>query len=721
MHRTKASSSSGIRTVQLSSLETAARQFVQERESGRRTARTIAHAGADIRMFARRMATMALVVLMTLFYPAGIYAEGAETPSSETPQTTELAPTPPPAETPPPASAPAPEATPSALAPVPAPMSNPEPAPQPAPTDPKKYVYNPQTGMWENDTYAWDPVTKKTKPKTQQKYSFNSSTGHWDTTEYKYDPGTNKYVPNKNSSNNAALSVPISAGNADAVPSGHTFDSFYDASISNHVNSDARSGDASVAGNTFGGSALTGDAAAMAYIINLLQSSTSFMNGSPITTFSADIKDNWMGDLLIDPGVLSALQPATTTDGTDVAIHVDQNGRIDNNITLNAVSGGAKVEGNTSAGDATSGNAAAVANVVNMMNSAINSGNSFMGMLNIYGNLDGDILLPQGVIDTLLASNATAPPTTQLSTGNIENSEVLAQFNDKQAINNNINTTASSGDATVDHNTIGGSAQTGTASTNVTVLNMTGKQIVGANSLLVFVNVLGKWVGVIMDAPTGTTSAALGGGITQNTSAVSANIRADGDQQINNDINVGARTGDADVTDNTRAGDAKTGDAKAGANIANIMNSSLNLSNWFGVLFINVFGSWNGSFGKDTSAGGLAAQPGVQTAAATTGGSDNVKVFRFVPTGNGTQRLEPTQFANVGADVSEPPAPAVAAATTINDQMPVKIKPQEPQMPTPSTDWVIPALGFFAGGSLLGTERIVSNRQRRRGIPKSNR
>jgi hypothetical protein len=570
--------------------------------------------------------------------------------------------------------------------------------------------------LWESEYYTWDPVTKKTQPKTPQSYSYNPATNKWDTTEYRYDPASNKYVPNKVSSNSNPSTVALAPPSS---PSGNTsnfaFDLFYNANISNNINSQAYSGDASVFGNTTGGSATTGDAAAIANIINVLQSTASFLGGAPITTFSSNLNGDWVGDLVIDPAVLASLQPATMSDDTNVKVNVDQNGQINNNVTLDAGSGDASVQKNTTSGDATSGDANAVANIVNLMNSAISSGDSFIGMLNIYGNLDGDILLPPGVLDSLLASNATAPATTSLGDQNIENSELLAQFTDTQAINNNVNATATTGQATVDHNTQAGNATTGDAATNITVLNLTGKQIVGANSLLVFVNVLGKWVGVIMDAPTGATAAALGDKTSTVTGGLTGDLTTNTNNQINNNIDVNAASGDATVANNTKAGNATTGDATASVNLLNIMNSSLSFSNWFGVLFINVFGSWNGSFGKDTTAGTQPQAPAAQTAAAGAGSNNDVQVFRFEPTGQGTQRLVRAQYGGGAGQGPQTDNPIVAAANVSNHAPEVQVQTADNNSQV-SSGWVLPTMGFFAGSSLLGGERLVSRRQRRRSL-----
>src|SRR5690606_8694589 len=130
--------------------------------------------------------------------------------------------------------------------------------------------------------------------------------------------------------------------------------------------------------------------------------------------------------------------------------------------------------------------ATAVANVVNMMNSAIATGNSFLGILNIHGNLEGDILLPPNLLETLLASNI---PRTTISTGELVENEVDAEFTNSHSIVNNVNASATSGEAVVAGNTKAGNATTGNAQTDVTIFNLTGHNVVGKNSLLVFVNV----------------------------------------------------------------------------------------------------------------------------------------------------------------------------------------------------------------------------------------
>src|SRR5690606_16834111 len=111
----------------------------------------------------------------------------------------------------------------------------------------------------------------------------------------------------------------------------------------------------------------------------------------------------------------------------------------------------------------------------------------------------------------------------------------------------------------------------------------TGQTVVGDNALLVFVNVLGEWVGFITDAP-GASAAMYGSGITQNSVCQhcgESDYNVDQNITIRNNLNLAAVTGDAHVTYNTSAGDATTGDAQAAAHVSNITGSNFAMNGWF--------------------------------------------------------------------------------------------------------------------------------------------
>lgn len=609
----------------------------------------------------------------------------------------------------------------------------------PTGTDANTYTFNKATGLWENQYYTWNPTTHITTPKQDLGYSFNTTTGKWETIQWQYDAPSGKYVPRVIAINSV---MPAGANNANLVIP-HTLledggpDSAANLSeyakkalelnnannaLANNIASCSTSGAASVSNNNSAGSATSGDSNTMANVLNMLNSSWGNL-GNNIYTFNTDIYRNVIGDLHINPAAYGigagSTNTVNNTDNRTLQVNNSNDGSIYNKLNLCANSGNADVSFNTNAGSAKSGDANSVANVMNMINSSIESGKSFVGVMNIHGNFEGDILLPDHMLDQLISAAKSAPLAT-LNTSQVDNKQLLANLSDSKLIENNVNTVAASGAANVETNTHAGSATSGNADTNLTLLNLTGRDVIGNHGLLVFINVLGKWVGVIMDAPVGATSAALGGGIKSNTQLTSTNntsaeLNSSSNNGIKNDISVGARSGDATVSNNTNAGHATSGNATASANILNLIDSRMNLADWFGVLFINVFGNWHGSFGVDTPYG----NPAVLRAIAKSGKLpvQDMKVFKFTPSENNQNNI---RLENLPLDATNSvKANALLASTSYNGN---KLVAQSPQPIAKSTSQnvlkknVANILG--TGGlitlSFLGVDQISNLRQRRR-------
>ncbi len=487
----------------------------------------------------------------------------------------------------------------------------------------------------------------------KRNYTYNSTTGHWDTDKWRWDPVQKRYVrvttpspspastptPSPEATTDTEDEAEESAAtvsNADVDPEAviatdvdvsTNTDITNDADVTNALDSDAKTGNADVVRNTKAGDAKTGDASAVTTVVNSVHSTVGNKDdASGVAHFTIDLYGDIVGDITLGP----AIDNATIKNDVDISdrTNVQNNTSLANNLSLDAKSGDATVSGNTKAGSAKSGDANAVANVLNLINTIVAANKSFIGTINIHGNLNGDILVSPEFIPQLLASNAEVY-------GNF-NMPLSTTVNDDKSIVNNVKLNATTGDATVANNTSAGSAKTGAAETNLTILNLTGHEVDASKSLLVFVNVLGKWVGMIVDAPN-ATAAALGSGVVKNNVNISSDTNVNNNASIVNNIDLTAASGDATVTGNTQAGDAVSGDATASANIANISTSTLNLTDWFGVLYINVFGEWIGSFGIDTIAGKVFplkgdVVPKPQTRAA---GAPNLQ-FGFVPQGDTT-------------------------------------------------------------------------------------
>lgn len=375
-------------------------------------------------------------------------------------------------------------------------------------------------------------------------------------------------------------------------PTANANNSSPDASVAVHnsLTSDATSGSADVTKNIEAGNATSGNAAATATVLNV--ANANGLTAGNFKTFECDVTGDVQDNLVIDPTSLLPICKTTSEGSPNEAGKTQslQSGAslvdILNDIVLSTASGDASVIDNTKAGDATTGDAAALANIVNIANTAIGAKNSFLGVINIYGNLKGDILVPQSLVDSLIGSTGSSIPA------------------GSTAINNTIDASAASGEANVKNNTVGGDATTGDAATSLTVLNLTGQEVVAKNSLLVFVNVLGKWMGMIVPAP-GSNTAMLGSDVQSSSTATSISDEdhaGDSTTNITNNITVKAKSGDANVSGNMEAGNATSGKAQAGVNLLNITNSNFWLDDWFGALFINVLGSWLGDFDIQASA-----------------------------------------------------------------------------------------------------------------------
>lgn len=609
------------------------------------------------------------------------------------------------------------------------------------------YHYDCGLNLYVNDHYTYDPSTGVTSPIEPITYVCNASTQQYDYNIWTYSAPKSAYVLSA-----ASISTPPAGANVVACPtpnsasisntgegstnttglggsinntgggstntigesggSDGTLNNTTGAGVTNTITGVATSGNANVLSNTTAGGANTGDTTDIANVVNLLQSQAAMYGQGDVATFTANINGDVNGDLLLDPALLSTIQPTAGSPNLNNNLDVNNavNASINNNITLDSTSGNATVDANTNAGDATTGNATAIANLINMINSAITAGKSFIGTVNINGNLNGDILLPPNFIDQLIAANvptATISVTGAGSTNTIDehpqgNNTTVTNTNN-QGITNNIDATAASGTATVAKNTNAGSATTGTAVTHITAFNLTGSEVIGSNALLVFVNVMGTWVGMIVNAPAGSTAAALGGGLSTNKAGYNTtNVNNTNNAQINNNLDINARTGNASVTRNTNGGNATSGNARAAVNLLNIQNSGLSLANWFGILFINVFGTWNGSFGINTAAGNPVSTGGTIPGSFGGGGSvaDAAQLVSFAP------RFAASSTTSDNSDVP----PTIATVLAAQTQRSANAVAPTPLLQAHTRSYFLPVLAVVLFFSAMILEQIASRK-----------
>lgn len=395
--------------------------------------------------------------------------------------------------------------------------------------------------------------------------------------------------------------------------------------LTNSLDSSATSGDTTVANNSNVGTIGTGDSNASTTNINTLNSSIGLPNSAAPIIFNYDIIGNFNGDLLINPNQIpsSNTLPASGPTQTPISLDTLLNATLQNNINLSAVSGSSNVTNNLNTSDILTGDANAVANIINLLNSSISANGSFVGTINIFGNFEGNIVLPQDFVSNLIG---VAQPTQTDNLNGMLNSVGDQNF----SITNNINASATSGNVKAQNNSQIGDITSGDSSNNVVLMNLNNLQVTTKNMLLVFVNVLGTWLGLIFDAPSGSTTASLESNTPSDNAGQTiaplngSSLTLRTNLSIINNVNLAAQSGDANVAHNLHTGNIHTGNATTSANILNIISSRLNLSDWFGVLFINVFGKWHGNL---TVAPETISQPQNVPPVTNTSNSEATKVF----------------------------------------------------------------------------------------------
>ncbi|PJA86740.1 MAG: hypothetical protein CO141_03165 [Candidatus Moranbacteria bacterium CG_4_9_14_3_um_filter_42_9] len=239
------------------------------------------------------------------------------------------------------------------------------------------------------------------------------------------------------------------------------------------------------------------------------------------------------------------------------------------------------------------GEALAVADVVNEVNINIITDNGANSTQNITGDYTGDVNLLD-TFYTLLDSAQT------LNEGNQSALGALNIINDNSAvITNNVVVDANSGNNTIETGSdgyesdqSGAEIQTGDATAIANVVNLANLNIVGNNWLFAVVNVFGNWVGNLVVPGAGLLTlpgSVCGNGCLGNPTEVSNSNSAD----IQNNVGAVASTGENSISS---SGDAtiETGDAYAGTNVKNIVNTNIVDNNWF-FLVVNNMGSWMGS------------------------------------------------------------------------------------------------------------------------------
>jgi hypothetical protein len=318
---------------------------------------------------------------------------------------------------------------------------------------------------------------------------------------------------------------------------------------------------------------------------------------------------------------------ADATNVTNTNNFQNNDATVGNSLNLASNSGNNTAEKNTG-GDSTitTGDANTAGNVLTLANNNV-EGNIVYGVVNIFGDLHGDIIFPEEQLTGCCGTSNTAASNTgngtdstnTASSSNTTNSDTTQ--NNNANIQNNVNLAAQSGDNETSKNTDGTSSVTsGSTNTQASVVNVANSNIDGP-VWLVIVNQAGQWIGHIIGAATGSTAAGSSDiqltvdPVTGEISATNNGNGADSTNTVNaanssntttiqtnnanivNNVNLSANTGGNTASKNTGGNSTiTTGDAKVIASIVNFVNNNISGGGKLFVTVVNVFGSWVGNF-----------------------------------------------------------------------------------------------------------------------------
>jgi hypothetical protein len=359
----------------------------------------------------------------------------------------------------------------------------------------------------------------------------------------------------------------------------------------------ASTGD-NIASSTSGATIVTGNALANTNVTNVVN--VNVFNADALIAFlnrlaSGDEHVDLRSLLTDDGGMTTCMGCVMSTSSLAMNASSTNDASITNNVSVSASTGNNTASSSDGSSIAT-GNAYANANVVNVANTNIIDSHYVMLVLNSFGSLGGDIVLPNAsFFDTLLSpstANSNSTPVLSTDTTNTAN------------VSNNAATDATTGNnaaSSTDSSTI----QTGDSHAGTNVINTLNQNIVGGTRVVIVFRVYGNWSGTIYNMPTSFTWHGTSVGLeflsTSNTGTAQGGgnlaVSATNGASITNNVAVSAGTGNNNVSGSHSY--IGSGNAYANANIINMANTNIVGANWIQAI-INIFGDWSGniSFGQ---------------------------------------------------------------------------------------------------------------------------
>jgi len=449
--------------------------------------------------------------------------------------------------------------------------------------------------------------------------------------------------------------------------------------ISNILAAHATSGANTASDNTGNATVSTGDASLLSTLFNM--ANTNIFGANSVNILYQDIYGNYNGNIDLssaspyslinlsqDPLTFSSANNKTGSSSDNAAniqgsmtfdVLNQNDGNLVNDWDLSAVTGNNTADDNTGNATIDTGNADIIGNLINMLNTNIFTNEFYFGVINVYGNWLGNLILPEYPTsssgytgDTNATVNNTMTGSTSTNDANVDISKDLTNTNTNTGtVNGNYNLLADTGSNSASDNTMGGSVTSGNTYGEANVANWLNTNVTSdAPWWLIMVNNLGTWVPILQNTSTGAMIVldidALGlsgtggqsatGGIDANAQnemtgsnstndaavdlSLTGNVTNNNTGTITNNVDASAITGGNTADRNTGEGLVTTGDASIWLNVLNFLNTNISAPSVM-LTIVNIFGSWTGDV---LHHGAAASIPTTTTTTTTTTTSSGV-------------------------------------------------------------------------------------------------
>lgn len=372
-----------------------------------------------------------------------------------------------------------------------------------------------------------------------------------------------------------------------------------EAVVENDIVVGASTGDNLIDDNDGNATIDTGDINIVTNIVNIVN--TNIAN-SDFYFFQNNIYEELEGDIDLSNAADSNTEQLETNESSG-ALNTTQivnnnQGTIENNVSITASSGKNSVINNGGNAKINSGDINIVTSIINLLNSNVISSQIVSFIINVFGGWTGDLVLPGGKAMKNLTGEGDFT----------ENSQVIVS--NEAYVENEVNVIANTGDNSIENSGGNSSINTGNANIKTNLLNVANSNIQHKSWFSIAINTFGNWIGNIFSLPDGLSINKDSQGVNINNSYSedygnpintnnSSQINSNNFGSIGNNVTITALTGSNSIDSNSGNAEISSGNANILTNISNFVNTNITSDVlFFGI--VNVFGLWEGdlAFGR---------------------------------------------------------------------------------------------------------------------------